>query len=440
MRGRQDCKHRRQVHSYLQEELSERQRTRLETHMRECEVCRRELEETRQVVEKLRSLSPEEMGRDLAPEIISRIPQESWGRPRFNWAVPAAVAACLVLAVLGGLFFLPETGEEVPERVAKKSRAVDRALTWLADSQEANGSWDAKRWGGQTDYTIGLTGLAVLAFLSGEEDPFGGQHAGAIGKGLEFMVGTQGPDGLFGPPVSGAMYNHGISTVALLETYGLNRDKDLKKPIDAALRYTYGAQKESGGWGYRKGKPFPPNTSISIWQLQALFLARAAGWEEAGPKAGKGLAWLKGVIDEKGHVGYKEPGDFPYGSEALTAMGASCLFTAGRGRTIEYVREMGEGLEQLASREGEEIDFYRWYFLTYALRAVEEITPDRIEARLHATLADRQVRTGPQAGSWEPTDQWGTAGGRVYSTALAVLSLETGRRVPRILGWVENIR
>ena len=31
---------------------------------------------------------------------------------------------------------------------------------------------------------------------------------------------------------------------------------------------------------------------------------------------------------------------------------------------------------------------------------------------------------GCERGSWDPSDRWGQAGGRVYSTALAVLTLE----------------
>ena len=43
---------------------------------------------------------------------------------------------------------------------------------------------------------------------------------------------------------------------------------------------------------------------------------------------------------------------------------------------------------------------------------------------LRANLVDRQVKDGPQAGSWDTNDLWGGHGGRVYTTAMATLALE----------------
>jgi hypothetical protein len=44
-------------------------------------------------------------------------------------------------------------------------------------------------------------------------------------------------------------------------------------------------------------------------------------------------------------------------------------------------------------------------------------------------------RTAPAcyAGSWDPSGPWGTAGGRVYSTALLTLCLEVTYRYERVL-------
>ena len=39
-------------------------------------------------------------------------------------------------------------------------------------------------------------------------------------------------------------------------------------------------------------------------------------------------------------------------------------------------------------------------------------------------LVTRQHKTGPLAGSWDPTGPWSEAGGRVLSTCLATLTLE----------------
>ena len=39
-------------------------------------------------------------------------------------------------------------------------------------------------------------------------------------------------------------------------------------------------------------------------------------------------------------------------------------------------------------------------------------------------LISEQIKTGKDAGSWDPNDEWGRYGGRLYSTALATLTLE----------------
>ena len=41
---------------------------------------------------------------------------------------------------------------------------------------------------------------------------------------------------------------------------------------------------------------------------------------------------------------------------------------------------------------------------------------------------------GDAAGSWDPDGPWGMVGGRVYSTALALLTLEVQYRYSRVVG------
>jgi len=45
-----------------------------------------------------------------------------------------------------------------------------------------------------------------------------------------------------------------------------------------------------------------------------------------------------------------------------------------------------------------------------------------------------QRADGNFAGSWDPDDAWGTEGGRVYSTAMLVLTLEANYRYARVQG------
>ena len=40
------------------------------------------------------------------------------------------------------------------------------------------------------------------------------------------------------------------------------------------------------------------------------------------------------------------------------------------------------------------------------------------------SVIGHQIHEGCERGSWAPLDRWGMQGGRIYSTALAVLTLE----------------
>ena len=57
----------------------------------------------------------------------------------------------------------------------------------------------------------------------------------------------------------------------------------------------------------------------------------------------------------------------------------------------------------------------------------------RWNAQVRDQLVRRQRRDGHQAGSWDPDDSlYGTRGGRIYSTALAALTLEVYYRYLRL--------
>ncbi|MBN1674995.1 MAG: hypothetical protein JXR37_28390 [Kiritimatiellae bacterium] len=63
----------------------------------------------------------------------------------------------------------------------------------------------------------------------------------------------------------------------------------------------------------------------------------------------------------------------------------------------------------------------------------------RLLADIQNALSERQTRAGPNAGTWEPTDPWSSAGGRIYTTAMATLSLQACQRTARFVKWREGV-
>jgi hypothetical protein len=181
------------------------------------------------------------------------------------------------------------------------------------------------------------------------------------------------------------------------------------------------------------------NTAISVWQLNALLLAGPLGWKEARAPAERGLAWLEGMIDAEGRAGYDAPGRFPNGSEGLTAMAALSL--GGAGGSAQPAQDAraraARSLLEAAASTPTKLDYYRSFFLEYALRAVEKTSPSA-GGRSHEMIVESQVRAGPHSGSFEPLDRWSATGGRVYSTAMAALSLQADANAPRMIAMMRG--
>jgi hypothetical protein len=131
------------------------------------------------------------------------------------------------------------------------------------------------------------------------------------------------------------------------------------------------------------------------------------------------------VADEDGTFGYRQKRDFPEGSPTLTAMGAMSVLAGAKGVPIPPARRQAikAQVEQLAAAPVETLDYYRRYFLAAALVRLDEESARERLSTLRRELAGRQVRQGPDRGSWLADDRWSSAGGRVYATAMASLSM-----------------
>jgi len=69
-------------------------------------------------------------------------------------------------------------------------------------------------------------------------------------------------------------------------------------------------------------------------------------------------------------------------------------------------------------------NLYYWYYATFSMYQLQDVYWQRWNEALRSTLLSLQVKDGPLAGSWKTNDLWGGHGGRVYTTALAALTLE----------------
>jgi hypothetical protein len=204
----------------------------------------------------------------------------------------------------------------------------------------------------------------------------------------------------------------------------MTRDESLLNPIKKALDYIIAQQAPMGGWGYGVDPDSRPNTSITAWQIQALLLSKKLGIENDNQPLRKGLAWLSGNINGSGFVGYEQSGDDAQDRQTLTMMGALCLLTASDQHIPVGQPVMGrinEGLDVLSASMPS--DYYASYFYSRALSIADPEAYSSSLAMAKNSITMRQLSNGISRGAWDYDDRWGTTGGQLYSTSMALLSL-----------------
>lgn len=430
------CRRTRELPALLLGELTREQRANLEQHVASCPVCAAQQWAMEDVCARLRAASDTPPAWPLAPAVLTRLDVLRAGERRaVVWRYAAAAAALVIGMGVLGVFWqvrraelfdlaaaLPQPARLKWSVVADRAEPLDpaaamaQALGWLERTQSEDGHWDAPRWGAQAGYTVGLTALALLALMEEDNAP----PSPVVKRGLAFLAAQQSPSGQLGPSNSGTMYNHGLATLVLLEAVAREPDGAWRSTAQRAVDFIVQEQRSSGGWDYTRRLRGAGNTSITIWQLQALLRADVLGFADLSSPIAQGLAWLNARIGEDGRVGYRRPADFPSGSETLTAAGALCLLQAHADAGDERIKRMLAAIRGSVAPE-DSIDYYRAYFVQAALGAAG--TQDADLGHLSNAVLALQSRTGELAGSWEPADRWSLAGGRVYATAMAILAL-----------------
>ncbi|HEY4760662.1 MAG TPA: prenyltransferase/squalene oxidase repeat-containing protein, partial [Thermoguttaceae bacterium] len=315
--------------------------------------------------------------------------------------------------------------------------AVRAALKWLANNQAPDGRWIASEHGGGQELGIqgrnrqnagrsadtGITGLALLSFLAAGHTHQQSPYSDNVRRGLEYLMRIQARDGNLGG--NGAafefMYCHAMAACALSEAYGMTHDSRLEKAVRRAIDFTIAAQDpRGGGWRYKPGDP--GDTSQLGWQLMALKSAELAGIPLPASTRNGIIRFLQSVsYGTHGGLASYRPGERI--SRAMTAEALVCRQFLGIAREHPACNEAGDYLLGELPGSGIANDYY-WYYATLGMYQLQGSHWEQWNEALRTTLVDRQVKEGPLAGSWNTDTLWGSYGGRVYTTAIAALTLE----------------
>ena len=348
---------------------------------------------------------------------------------------------------------------------AKAAEAVTDGLDWLHRHQESDGFWDCDDFNrnstsplndgrGNAMHDVGVTGLALLAFLGAGHTSESGKYRDDVKKGLRWLITQQDrEDGCFGAKSSPQfVYGHALATLAMVEAYHLSGAPLLRRPAQQGVHFIHRARTPYSGWRY----DYPPegraDVSITGWMLFALHAAEEAGLDTDKSAISDGMAFIHKMTDSIGRTGYKETGTTPARdgdnkdhwpaeySESMTAVGCLCrIFDGEEPENSEQLRMGADLLKRKLPRWDEAkgcIDFYYWYYGSYVMWQMGGRHWKQWQTAMLPSIIDHQLDSdGDEQGSWNPqVDPWGKDGGRVYSTAINILCLEVYYRYDHIMG------
>ncbi|MCE5279047.1 MAG: hypothetical protein ABFD92_14990 [Planctomycetaceae bacterium] len=305
-------------------------------------------------------------------------------------------------------------------------KAVKDALDWLTRNQEPAGNWSAaKHGGGCSDDAV--TAFATLCYMGwGAKHNEDGPYRAPLEKAIKWMLANQPANGDWtrGTGSGNGMYCHGVVTTALAEASTVSKDPAVFEALKKAVAVILKAQSPSGGWRYTSA-PADSDTSVVGWQVMALKSAEMAGVAIPETVFAGARRWLDtaGGGPHKGLYGYASPG--PQG--ALVPEGMFCQQLLGLAGTDPRAGESANFvMTQLAPGPN---DYATYYGTLAAFQHGGDLWEKWNPAMKTYVLGD-QVKTGPQAGSWEPSGKtYGANGGRVYTTAMYTLCLEVYYRL-----------
>ena len=312
--------------------------------------------------------------------------------------------------------------------------AVKAGIEWLVRTQNLKGKWDAAEFGAGVDREVdghnrgttgadadtGISGLALLALMGSGHTHLKGQHRIVVQRGLEYLLAQQEEDGSLSGNASlfASMYCHAMATIAVCEAYALTGDSRLRDYAERAVGFTIRSQdSRTGGWRYQPADA--GDMSQFGWQVLALRSAEQAGLVVPAKTKVLMVKFLATCnTGAKGGLAAYRPG---FGAtRTMTAESLTCRMWLDTQRSVEQVKEASDYIaKQLPSTSRP--DLYYWYYGSLSLRQVGGPAWEVWSGAMKQVLPKLQLPDG----SWTADTKWGGYGGKVYSTAMAVLCLES---------------
>jgi hypothetical protein len=299
-------------------------------------------------------------------------------------------------------------------------KKVVKALDWLKEQQNEDGSWG-------TGYPVAMTGFAILAFSGHCETVDSPKYGPTLVKAIDFLVeyGRKN-NGLMAKPGNHSSYEHGIATYALSEAYSMNKNaraktKKMTPALSNAVPIIIEGQTKGGGWLYAYGHNGTGDLSVSGWNIQALKAAKLTGRKFTGiDKAMKNAReYISAACAPNGLYRYRIQ-DTDTGRLSLTGVGvlsARMLGSPQANEDLSFKAILAEKPNQFRAA-----DLYALYYHSQACFQKGGKVWEEYNDSYQKLIADSQEADG----------SWAVAGGhvgaaqdgKIYHTCLCTLMLE----------------
>ena len=314
----------------------------------------------------------------------------------------------------------------------KVDQSVDRAIAFLLKQQKKSGAIHDR------SHDTTMTSLAIMAMASVGIQPADPDDRGnAMRRALEFVLQSDRQDdkGYYGRKDGSRMYGHGITTLMLTEMLGMGvndeQDQQLHERCQKAIDLILSAQKEKKPVTARGGWRYTPNArdadlSVSVWQLMSLRSAKNDGLQVPASAIRDAIEYLKrsysapldrdGLPTAKGGFCY-EPGR-RHATFTMTAAGLLAMQVCGEYES-PLVKGAADWLLEHPPRWKERFCMYGTYYYAQGMYQRGGEHAKTAAQRVQELLLQNQSGDG----SWEARNGEEKNAGKVYCTAMAVLSL-----------------
>ncbi|MFW5693198.1 MAG: hypothetical protein ACOCWL_03185, partial [Thermoguttaceae bacterium] len=332
---------------------------------------------------------------------------------------------------------------------AETEAAVGRALEWLVRHQSMpEGYWSFDHQGpgnrnpsanpGTLDQAPNAaTALTLLALMGAGHSPRRGEYRRDITAGLNFLRSRMvpvGPDaGTLFEPQAGPMPSHALAACALCEAVAVTSDTQSIRAGQAAVNFIVNTQNADGGWAdtppLPNQKPEASNVYATAWNVQALKTAQWAGLKVPDAKLSEAEGFFDSVRNADGDGFAVEARTSGADPTATAAALLSLMYLGWQPDRPEVIRFAAAAAERGPAAAGR---LYQNLCTAQVLREFGGQPWADFSTAMRRQLLETQADAGPEKGSWYfDGSGWNhRSGGRLFSTAMAVLILETDYRHP----------